>query len=45
MRWQVSCSMVCSDAKAWNCFGLSGVDSGHSRVPEPPDMITGAIFG
>jgi hypothetical protein len=37
--------MVWLDARAWNCFGFWGVDSGHSRVPEPPDMITGAIFG
>jgi hypothetical protein len=24
-----------------NCFGKDARDSGHSRVPEPPDKITG----
>lgn len=27
----------------WNCFGRAVVDSGQSRVPEPPDMMTGMI--
>ena len=35
--------MVRAPASAWNCLGRASVESGHSRVPEPPDMITGTI--
>ena len=28
-----------------NCFGLLEIDSGQSRVPKPPDRITGVIEG
>jgi hypothetical protein len=27
-----------------NCFGSVSRDSGHTRVPAPPHMITGNIF-
>jgi hypothetical protein len=27
-----------------NCFGKVSRDSGHTRVPAPPHMITGNIF-
>jgi hypothetical protein len=30
---------------ARNCFGKLARDSGHSRVPDPPDRITGTIIG
>ena len=28
-----------------NCFGMLSRDAGHSRVPEPPQMMTGRILG
>ena len=30
--------------KRMNCFGYMVRDSGHRRVPEPPDKITGTII-
>ena len=29
---------------AMNCFGIVSRDSGHTRVPAPPHMMTGSIF-
>ena len=40
-RSAVSCSMVCLPVSASSCFGYSSRDSGHRRVPAPPDRITG----
>lgn len=44
-RNKVSCTMVCSETKGKNCFGYCPLDKGQSRVPEPPDKITGIILG
>ncbi|WP_292177946.1 hypothetical protein [Brevundimonas sp.] len=30
-------------AKGMNCLGREGRDAGHSRVPEPPHMMTGKM--
>jgi hypothetical protein len=27
-----------------NCFGMVSRDSGHTRVPAPPHMMTGRTF-
>jgi hypothetical protein len=35
--------MVSSAVSASNCLGRSGVDIGQSRVPDPPDRMTGVI--
>ena len=35
--------MVRSPPSLWNCLGESRRDSGHRRVPTPPDMMTGTI--
>ncbi len=34
-----------SSSRGMNCFGMLSRDAGHSRVPEPPHMMTGRIFG
>src|SRR3546814_5353269 len=44
-RCQVSCSMVSSPASGRNCLGKASRDSGHRRVPEPPDSRTGRSHG
>src|SRR4051794_35833238 len=36
--------MVCSAVSASICFGRSGRDIGQSRVPDPPERMTGTIF-
>ena len=43
-RRTVSWNIVWVPVNAWNCFGRSGVDIGHNRVPPPPDRMTGVIF-
>src|SRR5574344_1630698 len=44
MRSTVCCISVFSvSIIGRNCFGTSGVESGHRRVPEPPESITGNI--
>src|SRR5580698_3846806 len=40
-RAAVSCSMVCLLVRANSCFGYISRDNGHSRVPAPPERITG----
>ena len=40
-RAAVSCSIVRSPTSGSSCLGYSSRDSGQSRVPEPPDRITG----
>src|SRR6202046_5935213 len=40
-RAAVSCSMVCLPVRASSCFGYISRDNGHSRVPAPPERITG----
>ena len=40
----VSCSMVLSPTKGKYCLGYCLRDSGQSRVPEPPERITGIIL-
>ena len=40
-RAAVSCSMVCLPVRASSCFGYISRDSGQSRVPAPPERITG----
>jgi hypothetical protein len=37
--------MLFSPAIANNCFGNNARDIGQRRVPEPPERITGWIFG
>src|SRR5690625_1816031 len=37
-----SSKIVASVMSIWrNCLGMAALDSGHSRVTEPPDSITG----
>ena len=43
-RAAVSCSIVCWPVSASSCFGYISRDNGHSRVPAPPDKITGVSF-
>jgi len=43
VRCAVSCNMVSSEVSASSCFGISGFDIGHKRVPDPPDRMTGTI--
>jgi hypothetical protein len=38
--WKVDCVPI----SGMNCFGRVSRDSGHTRVPAPPHMITGNIF-
>src|SRR5215475_15010522 len=33
-----------SPTRETNCFGMLSRETGHSRVPAPPHMITGTIF-
>src|SRR5690606_5544465 len=41
-RFKVAPSRLVSPAlKRMNCFGYMARESGHKRVPEPPDKITG----
>ena len=43
-RKAVSCSIVCfAEVSGSSCFGYIERDAGQSRVPEPPDRITGWI--
>ena len=42
-RVQVACSMESSPTSDRNCLGKASRDSGHNRVPEPPDRMTGII--
>jgi hypothetical protein len=35
--------MLSGPKRLRNCLGFSGVESGHNRVPEPPDKMTGVI--
>ena len=37
--------MLIGPRRSRNCFGLSGVESGHSLVPDPPDKTTGVMRG
>ena len=43
-RNAVLCNKLCSPEKQWNCFGYNRRDTGQSRVPEPPERITGTIL-
>src|SRR5215469_14272520 len=40
-RSAVSWNSEFSDARGSNCLGRAARDRGHSRVPEPPERITG----
>ena len=40
-RLAVSEIMACRPDSTWNCFGISRVESGQSRVPEPPQRMKG----
>ena len=42
-RAAVSWIMVRSEISGQNCLGKLSRDTGHSRVPDPPDKITGTI--
>jgi hypothetical protein len=42
-RLAVAWKVDCSSNKGMNCFGMLSRDAGHSRVPEPPHIITGRI--
>ena len=44
VRLSVSENIVWGAVSAKNCLGHSARDIGHSRVPDPPDRITGVIF-
>ena len=39
----VSCNIVLSPTNGKYCLGYCLRDSGHSRVPEPPERMTGII--
>ena len=39
VRSKVSCNIDLSPNSVRNCFGLSGVDKGQNRVPDPPATI------
>jgi hypothetical protein len=39
-RSTVSCSSVREPVRARNCFGVAFRDSGHSRVPAPPERMS-----
>src|SRR3989344_7290298 len=43
-RDTVCCNSVCSPRRQRSCLGYCSRESGHKRVPEPPDRITGLIF-
>src|SRR5580765_9008310 len=43
-RSTVCCSIVRAPVSGSSCFGYSSRDSGHSRVPAPPDRMTGVIM-
>ena len=42
-RSAVSCSSERSEISGQSCLGKLSRDTGHSRVPEPPDRITGTM--
>ena len=42
-RSAVSCSMVRSETSGQSCLGKLSRETGHSRVPEPPDRMTGTM--
>ena len=42
-RSAVSCIIVRSDTSGQSCLGKLSRDTGQSRVPEPPERITGTI--
>src|SRR6056297_1491755 len=42
-RRRVSCSSDRSPVRRNSCFGFPARDAGHSRVPEPPQRMTGMI--
>ncbi len=44
-RAAVSCSMVCLLVRASSCLGYISRDNGQSRVPAPPERITGITVG
>src|SRR3954454_17449751 len=44
-RLAVAWSSDCSPTIRWNCLGFPLLDSGHRRVPPPPDRMTGRIIG
>jgi hypothetical protein len=37
----VSCNMLNLEASGNNCLGNAARESGHKRVPEPPESMTG----
>ena len=42
-RSTVSCSSERSDSNGQSCFGKLSRETGHSRVPEPPERMTGTM--
>ena len=42
-RSHVACNMERSPSRLRNCLGKASRDSGHSRVPEPPERMTGIM--
>src|SRR5690606_1293916 len=42
-RRAVTCSIVSSPTSGCSCLGIRSLDSGHNRVPLPPDRITGVV--
>ena len=43
-RSAVSCSIVWSEIRGQSCFGKLSRDTGHRRLPDPPDRMTGTIL-
>ncbi len=41
-RSHVSCSRLLPPAIFMNGFGIASRDTGHSRVPDPPERIIGS---
>ena len=44
MRETVSTNRLCPETRFKNCLGKSVRESGHNRVPAPPERIIGQIF-
>ena len=45
VRFAVCCNkLYCSSVSGRHCLGKCSRDKGHSRLPTPPDKITGIIF-
>ena len=44
-RRTVSCNRLRSDSSGQSCLGKLSRETGHNRVPEPPERTTGTMIG